>query len=201
MTDIANFALSIAREAGALVVEERNSTTMSREFKHGLELVTSADLKADQLIRDRITAQYPAHYILSEESSPDLGNVQTLDAPVWIIDPIDGTVNFSHGHNQSAISIAYVVHAGGSNFLLPMMLGVTAITLLYFMKANVSALRLGTGLLQAGFVGFLLSVSKISAAIAFVRWFPRDSRRRQRLASEACPSAVSGRNNRKWKGR
>ncbi len=75
----------------------------------------------------------------------------------------------------AAISISYVVHAGGSNFLLPMMLSVTAITLLYFMKANVSLLRLGTGLLQAGLVGFLLSVSKISAAIAFVRWFPRDS--------------------------
>jgi myo-inositol-1(or 4)-monophosphatase len=108
MTDLALFALSIAREAGALIVQERNSAAMTQEYKQGIELVTSADLKADQLIRDRINAQYPAHYVLSEESSPDLGDVQTLDAPVWIIDPIDGTVNFAHGHNQSAISIAYV---------------------------------------------------------------------------------------------
>jgi hypothetical protein len=75
----------------------------------------------------------------------------------------------------AGVSIAYVVHAGGSNFLLPMMLSITAIALIYSMKANVSLLRLGAGLLQAGFVGFLLSVSKISAGIAFVRWFPRDS--------------------------
>ena len=75
----------------------------------------------------------------------------------------------------AGIAIAYVVHAGGANFLLPMMLSVTAIALIYSMKANASLVRLGAGLLQAGSIGFLLSVSKISAGIAFVRWFPRDS--------------------------
>ena len=33
------------------------------------------------------------------------------DAPVWIVDPIDGTVNYAHGHIQSAVSIAYCVDA------------------------------------------------------------------------------------------
>ena len=111
VTEVSQFALSIAREAGELIVQERANETITQEFKNGLELVTSADLKADRLITGRITAQYPGHYLLSEESSPDFGSVENLDAPVWIIDPIDGTVNFAHGHNQSAISIAYVEDA------------------------------------------------------------------------------------------
>lgn len=108
MNEIMEFTLSLARAAGAVVIAERASATLTQEMKNGNELVTSADLKADQLIREGISSRYPGHYILSEESSPDLGSVEELDAPVWIIDPIDGTVNFAHGHNQSAVSIAYV---------------------------------------------------------------------------------------------
>jgi myo-inositol-1(or 4)-monophosphatase len=101
------FAIYLARQAGELIVHERANAELGREYKNGNELVTSADLKADQLICDAITAEFPDHYILSEESSPSHGKVQELDKPVWIIDPIDGTVNFSHDLKHSAISIAY----------------------------------------------------------------------------------------------
>lgn len=107
MTDILQFTVDLAREAGILIDEERTQAPLSLEFKNDVELVTSADLKADQLIRERITTAFPGHLILSEESSPNLGSVQELREPVWIIDPIDGTVNFAHGHNQSAVSIAF----------------------------------------------------------------------------------------------
>ena len=102
------FATATAREAGALIVKERADAELTHSFKGGTELVTSADLKADKLISDRIGARWPQHLILSEESSPDLGRVEQLPQPVWIVDPIDGTVNFAHGHSQSAVSIAYV---------------------------------------------------------------------------------------------
>jgi myo-inositol-1(or 4)-monophosphatase len=104
----AQFAITLAREAGALILEERQRAALTHSYKGGKELVTNADLKADRHICDRIAASFPGHYIVSEESSPDTDNVQSLSAPVWIIDPIDGTVNFAHGHNQSAVSIAYV---------------------------------------------------------------------------------------------
>ncbi|PCJ24028.1 MAG: inositol monophosphatase [SAR86 cluster bacterium] len=108
MTDILQFTTALAQEAGELIVTERAEAELTHNYKSGDELVTSADLKADQLICDRIATNFPDHFILSEESSPDIGNIQELNAPVWIIDPIDGTVNYAHGHNQSAISIAYV---------------------------------------------------------------------------------------------
>lgn len=107
-TEILRFTLDIAREAGTLIREERNRANLTRTFKHGNELVTNADLQADRLLCDRILHAYPAHVILSEESSPDLGKVEAIMGPLWVIDPIDGTVNFAHGHIQSAVSVAFV---------------------------------------------------------------------------------------------
>lgn len=106
--EILPFALTIARAAGTLILDARNEATVTQSFKHGNELVTSADLQADRLLCERILAQYPGHLILSEESSPNLGKIEEIHGPLWIIDPIDGTVNFAHGHIQSAVSIAYV---------------------------------------------------------------------------------------------
>ena len=82
---------------------------LSHSFKAEIELVTSADLKADAFICNAIRARYPTHRILSEESAPSVDNTD-YENPVWIIDPIDGTVNYAHGHNQVAVSIAYVEH-------------------------------------------------------------------------------------------
>jgi len=101
-----DFACGLAREAGGLIAAERQAG-LRREFKQGTELVTQADLKADQLICDRIRSCFPGHLILSEESSPDLTDAWREPQPVWIIDPIDGTVNYAHGHRQSAVSIAW----------------------------------------------------------------------------------------------
>jgi myo-inositol-1(or 4)-monophosphatase len=108
MTDVLQFTLAVARAAGDLIVHERARAALTLELKNGNELVTNADLAADSLICERISQQFPEHHILSEESSPDIGNIQDLSTPVWIIDPIDGTVNFAHGHSHSAVSIAYV---------------------------------------------------------------------------------------------
>jgi myo-inositol-1(or 4)-monophosphatase len=108
MPDILLFTQALARDAGKLIVDERATAALTHEYKNGDELVTNADIKADQFICEVIARQFPDHQILSEESSPDLGAVQKITTPLWIIDPIDGTVNYAHGHNHSAISIAYV---------------------------------------------------------------------------------------------
>ncbi|MDX1587576.1 MAG: inositol monophosphatase family protein [Oleiphilaceae bacterium] len=106
MNDIARFALDTALEAGALIVEER-ARGLEHDYKDGQELVTQADLKADRLIGDAIRARFPQHRILSEEAMPDLRQARELETPLWIIDPIDGTVNYAYGHSQVAVSIAY----------------------------------------------------------------------------------------------
>ncbi len=111
MTEILQFAQALAREAGDLIVGERASNVLSRNYKNGNELVTNVDIKADTLICESIAKKFPRHTVLSEESSPELGKVQEIKSPLWIVDPIDGTVNYAHGHNQSGVSIAYVENA------------------------------------------------------------------------------------------
>lgn len=73
-----------------LVQEAGRSFT---EQKSDGSLVTVADRWADQELRRRITASFPDHGLLSEEGAHDVPETDWC----WIIDPIDGTTNFSHG--------------------------------------------------------------------------------------------------------
>ncbi len=102
------FIKNIARQTGAMVVQQRsNSGSFTTGFKADSELVTSVDLQADAMICQAIRQRFPDHMILAEESAPDIRRIGDWNKPMWIIDPIDGTVNFAHGHYQVGISIAY----------------------------------------------------------------------------------------------
>lgn len=105
--EIEEFTVKLARDTGDMINRERREAELTHSYKQGSELVTSADLKADALISERIHSRFPEHRLISEESSPEAALGETLQSPVWIVDPIDGTVNFAHGHNQSAVSIAF----------------------------------------------------------------------------------------------
>jgi len=106
------FTKTLAVSAGEKLLTERASAEFDRNYKQGDELVTSADLMLDAFICNAIKEAYPAHHILSEESSPTFSfeNIAAEDY-VWVIDPIDGTVNFAHGHKHVAISIG-LIHQG-----------------------------------------------------------------------------------------
>ena len=114
MTDqlqaLTEFAVETAQQAGELIIRERRRGGLEHSYKDAIELVTQADIKADEFISERIRAAYPEHRILSEESMPDLSQAEEVETPLWIVDPIDGTVNYAYGHNQVGISIAYAEH-------------------------------------------------------------------------------------------
>lgn len=105
------FALKLAQQAGELILEEREACNLKFDYKNkkGEELVTSADLKSDDLIRGEISRQFPDHVIISEESSFDGGTAENLKKRAWIIDPIDGTINYAHNHRQVGISIGFAM--------------------------------------------------------------------------------------------
>ncbi len=65
------------------------------------DLVTEIDKKAEQVIIDNIKKYFPDHQILSEE----IGSMESSSEYKWIIDPIDGTVNFVHGIPICCVSI------------------------------------------------------------------------------------------------
>ena len=107
ITAIAEFAEELALKAGELIKHEREQNTLRTDYKQQSELVTHADVMADEMITGAIRERFPDHRILSEETMPDLSQAEHLDTPLWIIDPIDGTVNYAYGHPQVAASIAY----------------------------------------------------------------------------------------------
>lgn len=96
--------MRIARLAGARVKKLRDENQLTEDVKYGVELVTNADLIANDMIKEEILKLFPGHAILSEE---DTDRASDIDKPTWIIDPIDGTVNYANGHQMAAVSIAY----------------------------------------------------------------------------------------------
>lgn len=67
------------------------------------DLVTNMDKDIERFFIQKIKQSYPNHLILAEEGFGD--KLQTLDGVVWIIDPIDGTMNFIYQQRNFAISI------------------------------------------------------------------------------------------------
>lgn len=96
------FAKKLAHDAGkiALDYQKKGFKVSSKERLN--DIVTEADHACNQMIVATIRAHFPDHSILSEESDP----METESDYKWIIDPIDGTVNFAHGLPFFAISIA-----------------------------------------------------------------------------------------------
>lgn len=67
------------------------------------DLVTQMDRNTEEYFAKKIKSIYPEHKLLSEEGFGD--TLETLDGTVWIIDPIDGTMNFVHQKRNFAISV------------------------------------------------------------------------------------------------
>ena len=108
MDIILSEAIRIAKLAGTKIKELRETKQYSESVKDGYELVTTADLASNDVIKTEINKIFGNHEILSEE---DTGNKNlSLEQPTWIIDPIDGTVGYANGHYQVAVSIAYAVN-------------------------------------------------------------------------------------------
>src|SRR5699024_5348204 len=73
------------------------------------DLVTEMDRKVEQFFAEKIRRKYQSDRILSEECFGD--EIEDLTGTVWIIDPIDGTMNFVHQKRNFAISLA-IFHEG-----------------------------------------------------------------------------------------
>ena len=104
-----NFAIQVARDAGNLLVQRLGAAQITN--KGDIDLVTEADIAAEELIIDRIRSHYPLHGILAEESGETIQEGSSRSEWKWIIDPLDGTTNYAHGYPCFCVSIG-VEHAG-----------------------------------------------------------------------------------------
>ena len=97
-----SFATNLAKEAGTLLKERFHRQDLVSELKSDNSLITEADLAADRLIRHTIQKEYPNDGILSEEEGTTYPDGYTH---IWVIDPLDGTTNFSLGLHYWGVSI------------------------------------------------------------------------------------------------
>ena len=111
--ELLDLAVSVAREAGALVQRLRSEGVEVADTKSSpVDVVTRADRASEELIRQRLLAARPDDSALGEEGDDVVGSSGVR----WVVDPIDGTVNYLYGIGDYAISIAAevdgVVEAG-----------------------------------------------------------------------------------------
>ncbi len=97
-------AEEVAREAGALLLErfERGGEPALASKSTPTDLVSEADLASERLIRARLAAARPDDAFLGEEGGGEDGS----SGLTWVVDPLDGTVNFLFGIPQWCVSVA-----------------------------------------------------------------------------------------------
>lgn len=96
--------VSWAKTAGQIALDGFNqSHTIG--YKGATDVVTEVDHACEKLLMDAVHANFPEHAMLTEETGQVAGNSDHC----WHIDPLDGTVNYSHRIPFYAISIAYQV--------------------------------------------------------------------------------------------
>ncbi len=100
-------ASATAREVGSHLFQwRREHRSVESDTKSGpTDVVTTADREAEAMIRERLLAAYPDAGWWGEESGRSRDSGADLE---WVVDPIDGTVNFLYGLPEWAVSIAAV---------------------------------------------------------------------------------------------
>lgn len=131
---LAELALAIGREAGELALRGRADVRVEGTKSSPQDLVTQMDRACEALIRERLAEARPRDGFLGEETGSS--GSQEPNSIRWVVDPIDGTVNYFYGLPGWAVSIAaerdgqvvagvvvapvleeeYVATAGGGSF-------------------------------------------------------------------------------------
>lgn len=104
-TDLA-FICDLVRRVGVVQLEyfhQNSDRTIDPQLKSDASLVTEADVVSDRMIQEALSERFPEDVIISEELAPE---VSFTGQQTWVVDPIDGTTNFSLGLPFWGISIA-----------------------------------------------------------------------------------------------
>lgn len=101
--DIDAHAKQWIRDAGEHLMASMKKALIIETKSNAADLVTNMDREIEQFLIGKIKETFPHHNILGEEGYGD--EVTSSDGVVWLIDPIDGTMNFVHQKRNFAISI------------------------------------------------------------------------------------------------
>lgn len=102
-----DLAILLAREAGTYALAEQKKVLRIERKTNQFDLVTHVDKRNEEFIQSEVAKIFPDHEYLGEEGA----KTTTSSEVRWIVDPIDGTINFAHGLPIWCVSIG--VEVGG----------------------------------------------------------------------------------------
>ncbi|HYM20400.1 MAG TPA: inositol monophosphatase family protein [Candidatus Kapabacteria bacterium] len=100
-----DLAVSLAHEAGAYARGAKNDTLEIQSKTNDFDLVTHVDKHNEELLKNGVAKHFPSHDFLGEEGT----RTQKYSEVKWVVDPIDGTLNYAHGLPIWCISIGVEV--------------------------------------------------------------------------------------------
>jgi len=107
MNDILSFTSQLAQRTGELLQTYYRPSGITTTIKYDRTAVTDADLAADTLISESIRENFPEDGLLTEEADTTYPKGKSA---VWVVDPLDGTTNFSLGLHYWGVAIARLVN-------------------------------------------------------------------------------------------
>ncbi|KAH7118962.1 hypothetical protein B0J11DRAFT_440730 [Dendryphion nanum] len=107
LTSIRNELVAIARSAGQMMLDADPSVNTSDTKKNSSDRVTETDKAIETMVQSRLRQYYPEFKFLGEETFK-VGQ-KLSNAPTFVCDPIDGTLNFIHGFPNTAVSLALTI--------------------------------------------------------------------------------------------
>lgn len=106
LQDVLNFLFEVVDRAGQELMANFNRVECAVDPKDllvgGIDVVTCADRASEESILSAIKTSFPDHDVLSEEAGTESKGSRWL----WVVDPLDGTMNFAHGFPVFSVSIA-----------------------------------------------------------------------------------------------
>jgi len=120
LDEIYAFAVQLGKDAGQMLMDaarrrmQGNGATTSVDYvekENSVDLVTKTDNDVEAFIHDAVSKKYPDHKFIGEETYSAGASRDYLvgAAPTWIVDPLDGTVNFTHLFPMFCVSIAFAI--------------------------------------------------------------------------------------------
>lgn len=103
--------LNERRAVGLRDGTRKNEDDEQVEKENAVDIVTKTDTDVETFVHETITSKYPQHGFVGEETySKGASRVYSVSpsTPTWVVDPLDGTVNYTHGFSMFCVSIALV---------------------------------------------------------------------------------------------
>ncbi len=107
MDNTLEFAIKLSKKSGKLLLRHFHKLRhIKSKNSNPLDLITEADLLSEKLIFSQIKKKFPTHGIYGEESNSLSDSKESRCNYTWVVDPLDGTVNYAYGLDHWCVSIA-----------------------------------------------------------------------------------------------